>query len=102
VKVLENKVLRRIFGLKRGEMIGCWGETTHNLYFLPSVIRMVKSWRIRWTGFVVRMGKEMNAYRIFVANPEEKRPVENKDVGGRIILKWFLEKYDGLVWTGFV
>jgi hypothetical protein len=28
--------------------------------------------------------------------------VEDLDVGGRIILKWFLEKLDGMVWTGFI
>jgi hypothetical protein len=24
------------------------------------------------------------------------------NVGGRIILKWILEKYSGVVWTGFI
>jgi hypothetical protein len=34
-------------------------------------------------------------------NPEEKR-LENLDVGGGIVLKWILEKYDGVLWAGFI
>jgi hypothetical protein len=53
-RVFENKVLRRIFGLKRDEVTGCWGklhnEELHNLYSMPSVIRMMKSGRIRGQG----------------------------------------------------
>jgi hypothetical protein len=25
---------------------------------------------------------------------------EDSDVGGRIILKWILEEYDGMIWIG--
>jgi hypothetical protein len=35
-----------------------------------------------------------------MGNPEGKRPLEDLDVGGRIILKWILERQDGMVWTG--
>jgi hypothetical protein len=49
--VFENRVLRRIFGLKRDEVIGDWSklhnEELHNLYSLPSIIRKVKSRRMR-------------------------------------------------------
>jgi hypothetical protein len=44
--VFENRVLRRIFGLKRDEAIGGWrelhDEENHNLYCSPSIIRMIK------------------------------------------------------------
>jgi hypothetical protein len=44
--VFENRVLRRIFGLKRDKVIGGWrklhNEELHNLYFLRSVNRMIK------------------------------------------------------------
>jgi hypothetical protein len=43
-----------------------------------------------------------NAYRVLVGKSEGKRPVGALDVGGRIILKWIVEKYDGVVWIGFV
>jgi hypothetical protein len=53
LRVLENSVLRRIFGLKRDEVIG-WrkllNEELHNLYFSPSIIRMMKSRRMKWAG----------------------------------------------------
>jgi hypothetical protein len=50
LKVSENRVLRRIFGLKRGEVMGEW-RTLHNeelsdFYSLPSIIRMIKSRRV--------------------------------------------------------
>jgi hypothetical protein len=41
----------------------------HNLYSSPSIIRMIKSRRMRWAGHVARMGEKRNAYRILVGNP---------------------------------
>jgi hypothetical protein len=41
------------------------------------------------------MGKKRNKYKILVGKPEEKRPLRRPNVGGRIILRWMLEKYDG-------
>jgi ribosomal protein S16 len=35
---------------------------------------MIKSKRMIWERQVARMGKKRNAYRIFVGNPERKRP----------------------------
>jgi hypothetical protein len=43
----------------------------HNLYSLPSIIRMIKSTRMRWVGNVARM-REKNAYRILMGKPEGK------------------------------
>jgi hypothetical protein len=54
-------MLRRIFGPKRDEVIGGWrelhNEELHNLYGLPSIIRMIKSKRMRWAGNVACMGR---------------------------------------------
>jgi hypothetical protein len=54
--VFENRVLRRIFGLKRDKMMGVWrklyNEKLHNLYSLPNIITMIKSRRIIWLGHV--------------------------------------------------
>jgi hypothetical protein len=33
---------------------------------------------------------------------KERYNYEDLDVGGRIILRWIVEKYDGVVWTGFI
>jgi hypothetical protein len=59
--VLENSVLRRIFGPKRDEVIGSWrklhNEELHNLYSSPSIIRMIKLRRMRWVGHLARLGR---------------------------------------------
>jgi hypothetical protein len=77
--VSENRVLRRIFGPKRDEVTGGWRklheEELRDLYSSPSVIRIIKSRRMRWAGHVVRMGEKRNAYRLLVGKPEGKRPL---------------------------
>jgi hypothetical protein len=50
-------------------------EELHNMYSSPSIIRMIKSRRMRWAGHVARMGEKRNAYGILVVNPEGKRPL---------------------------
>jgi hypothetical protein len=99
--VFENRVLRGIFGPKRDEVTGGWrklhNEELHNLYSSPSIVREIKSRRLRWSGHVARMGAKRNAYRILVGNPEGKRPLEDQDQGGMIILRWILERENGVV-----
>jgi hypothetical protein len=76
---LENRVLRRIFGPKRDEVTGEWkklhNEELRDLYSSPSIIRMIKSRRMRLMGHVARMGEKRNAYRLLVGKPEGKRPL---------------------------
>jgi hypothetical protein len=59
--MFENRMLRRIFGPKGGEVMGGWrklhNEELHNLYFSGSIIRTIKSRRTRWAGHVARMGR---------------------------------------------
>jgi hypothetical protein len=61
ILMLENRVLRRIFGPKRDEVTGGWrkihNEELHNLYSSPSIIRMIKSRRMRLAPYVARMGR---------------------------------------------
>jgi hypothetical protein len=61
LKVLQNRVLRRIFGPKEEEVAGGWrrlhNEELHNLYTSPNIIRVIKSRGVRWAGHVVRMGR---------------------------------------------
>jgi hypothetical protein len=60
-RVFKNKVLRRIFGPKRDEVTERWRklhiEKLPDLYSSPSIIRTIKSRRMRWVGLVARMGK---------------------------------------------
>jgi hypothetical protein len=77
--LVENRVLRGIFGPKRDEVIAGWrklpNKELHYLYGSPSIIRMMKSKRMKWTGSVARMGEKRNAYRILVGTPEGTRPL---------------------------
>jgi hypothetical protein len=59
LRVFENRVLRRIFGPRRDEVTGDWrklhNEELHNLYSLPNIIRMIKSWSVKWATHVAQM-----------------------------------------------
>jgi hypothetical protein len=74
----------------------------HNLYSSPSIIRIIKSRRMRWTGHVARMGEKRNVYRLLVGKPEGRRPL------GRPRRRWIDNiKMDLLeiglnLWTGLV
>jgi hypothetical protein len=62
--VFDKKLLRRTFGLKRHEVTRGWrklhNEELHDLYSSPSVIRIIKSRRMRWAGHVAQMGEKRN------------------------------------------
>jgi hypothetical protein len=83
--VFENRVLR-IFGLKRDEVTGEWrklhNKELRDLYSSPSVIRIIKSKRMRWAGHVAQMGEKRTAYGLLVGKPEGMRPL------GRPRRKW--------------
>jgi hypothetical protein len=59
--VCKNRVLRRLLGTKRGEIIRDWrklhNEYLHNLHTSLDIIRMIKL-RMRWAGHAARMGEE--------------------------------------------
>jgi hypothetical protein len=77
LRVFENRVLRRIFGPKRDEMIGEWrklhNEELRDLNSSPSIIRIIMTRRMRWAGHVARMGEKRSAYRLLVGKPDRKR-----------------------------
>jgi hypothetical protein len=50
-------------------------EELCDLYSSPSIIRIIKSRRMRWAGHVARMGEKRSAYRLLVGKPEGKRPL---------------------------
>jgi hypothetical protein len=76
LRVLENRVLRRIFGPKRDAMVEGWRKLLHNLYSSPNIIKMIKSRRMRWAGHAASMEEKRNAYGILVGKPEAKRLLE--------------------------
>jgi hypothetical protein len=76
--VFDNRVLRSIFGPKREEVTGGWkklhNEELRDLYSSPSIIRIIKSRRLRCAGHVGRMGEKRNAYRLLVGKRPLRRP----------------------------
>ena len=61
LRALENRVLKRIFGPKRDEVTMEWrklhNEELNDLYSISSIIRMIKSRRMRWVEHLARMGR---------------------------------------------
>jgi hypothetical protein len=86
LRVFENRVLGRIFGPKRDEVTGGWkklhNEELHDLYSSPSIIRIVKSRRMRWAGHVARMGKREMRLGYWWESQGERGHYEDQDVGG--------------------
>jgi hypothetical protein len=64
---------------KREKVAGVWrrlhNEELHNMYTSPNIIRVIKSWNMRWAGYVARMVEMINAYNILFGKPEGKRPL---------------------------
>jgi hypothetical protein len=79
LRVCENRVWWRIFGLKRDEVTGEWrklyNEELHDLYSSPNIVRVIKSIIVGWAGHVARIGEERGVYRVLVGKPEGKRPL---------------------------
>jgi hypothetical protein len=77
LRVFENRVLRKVFGPKRDKVTVEWrklhNEELDDLYYLPNIIRVVKSRGMRWAGHVARMGEDRGVHRVLVGKPEEKR-----------------------------
>jgi hypothetical protein len=76
--VFENRVLRRIFGPKREEVITGWRRLHNgdlrNLNVSRNIIRVVKLMSKRQVGYVEHMGEMRNAYNISVGKRERKKP----------------------------
>jgi hypothetical protein len=99
LRVFENRVLRRIYGPKKDEVTGEWrkmhNEELHILYSSPSIIRQIKSRRMRWAGHVARMGEERNVYMVLKGKPKEGDHMENQGVDGNMGSEWILGRLAG-------
>jgi hypothetical protein len=72
------------------------------LYASTYTVRVIKSRRMTRARYVARMGEMRNAYNILVGNMKERDLSEDLSVDGKIILECMLEKYSGMLWTGFI
>jgi hypothetical protein len=98
LSVFENRVLRRIFELKRDEITEkcrkMHSKELQNLCKSPD-IRQTKSWRTRWAGHVARMGQGRNVYRVLMRKPEGKRPLERPRHRWEDGIKWTVRRLVG-------
>jgi hypothetical protein len=96
LKAFEKRVLRRRFEPKMNEVKGgsrkLHNEELHNLYFSPSIIRMIESKRMRCAGHIARMGRRGMHIRYWWEIRKEGDLWEDQDVGGCTILKRILER----------
>ena len=102
--VFEKRVLRRIFGPKRDEVTGEWrklhNEELNDLYSSPSIVRVIKSRRMRRAGPLARTGRG-NVYTGFWwGNLRERDHLEDPGIDGRIILRCIFRKWDVGAWNG--
>ena len=97
-------VLRTVFGPKRDEVIGEWrklhNEELKDLYFLPNIVRVVKSRRMKWAFKWRVWGRIEGCAGCWWGSLKERGHWGDQDVDGRIILKLIFRKWDVGVWTG--
>ena len=106
LRVFENRVLRRIFGPKRGDVTGEW-KTLHSvelsdLYCSPKIFQMVKSRRVRWARHVACMGERRAVYKVWVGKHEGKRPLGRPRLRWEDNIKMDLQEMGCGAWTGSI
>jgi hypothetical protein len=107
----------RTFGPKTEEVAEGWrrihNEELQNFYASPDIIRAIKSSRVSWVRYVVRMGGRRNAYKILIGKPEGKRPLgsprhRRKDIRmalreiGRESVNWIHVNQIRELWRAFL
>ena len=69
LRLFKNRVLRRIFVLKRDEVTEEWrklhNEEVYDLYSSPNIFQLKKSRRMRWAEYIARRGERRGVYRVF-------------------------------------
>jgi hypothetical protein len=78
LRVFEVRALRRIFGLKRSEVVGRWRELLHTLYASPNVIGLVKHDDMGGARSTNGGEEEECIYMLLVRKSEGNRPLGRK------------------------
>ena len=104
--MLENMVLRNIIGPRRDEVTGEWrrlhNEELNHLYPSPNIVRVIKSRRMRWAGYLARMGEERGRIGSWWGNRRERVHWGDLGVDEWIILEWISRRWDVGMWNGWV
>jgi hypothetical protein len=103
--VFENRVLRRIFGLKGDKVTGGWRKLYsaefHNLYSSPNIINVIKLKRMRWARHVAHV-EMRNMCKILIGTPEGMIPLERPRSRWKDNIKINLKRIGWEVWTGLI
>ena len=96
---LRIGLLRGVFGPKRFEVTGEWRklhkEELNNLYSLPSIVRVVKSRRMRWAGHVARKGEDRGVHKVLLGKSEGKRSLRRPRRRWEDNIKIYLQEVGG-------
>ena len=99
MSAFENRVLRRIFGLKKDEVTREWTklhkEELNFLYSSPNIARVIESRRMRWVGQEASMGRVEVHNGIWWGKLRESDHLEDPGIDGRRILRWIFREWDG-------
>ena len=74
LRIFENRILRRIFG-PRMDKNEEWRSLHNEEYRSPNIVRVIKSRRLIWAGYVARMEEGRNTFKILTGKPTGKRPL---------------------------
>jgi hypothetical protein len=74
MRALENRVVKKIFGPKRGWR-RLYNKELNDLYSSPNIIQVIKSRRTRQAEHVANMHNRKGAYMVLVGKPGGKRPL---------------------------
>jgi hypothetical protein len=105
LKECENRVLRRIFGLKRDEVTGN-GESyriksfiicTHPQISIGRSNSGERIWRVMWQPW---RGEKI--VQGFCEKAQRKEPLENRGLNGRMESQWILGRLPESLWSGFI
>jgi hypothetical protein len=103
LRLLGNRLPRRIFGLKRDEVTENWrklrNEELDDLYSSPNIIRIIKSRRLIWARHVACMGKKIGAYKVLEGKPERKSTLERPSRRWEDNIKMDLQEMGWGVWN---
>jgi hypothetical protein len=88
---------KEIFEPKRDEVKGEWKKINNvelnDLYFLPNIVRVIKSRRMKLAGHAARTGRGEVYTGFWLGNLRERDHLEDQDVDGRIIFIWIFRKW---------
>jgi hypothetical protein len=102
--VFDNRVLGRIFGVKRDEVTGEWRKLHYgelnDLYSSPSIVRMIKSRIMRWDGYLAYRGRRKVFSRFWYLR--ERGHLLDPRIDGKIILGWNCRKWNVEAWIELI